>query len=127
MPSWVPSKPNLPTEKHWTDVPAAGSVAVMKIVAPSDHEPIIAGLLGDIVATRYKTRGVLGAIVDGRSRDAVGCAKLEEFQVWSKGLTSVGTSLQAKPWAVDVLIPVSLLDNGVDADISIRYRCGLVL
>lgn len=29
------------------------------------------------------------------------------FQVWSKALSSVGTSMEAKPWAVDVPIVVS--------------------
>ncbi|EME44138.1 hypothetical protein DOTSEDRAFT_44413 [Dothistroma septosporum NZE10] len=64
-----------------------------------------AGLLGDIVANRYKTRGVQGAIIDGRIRDVVGCGKLckdGEFVTFTKGVTSVGTGLQLKPWAVDI-------------------------
>lgn len=65
----------------------------------------IVAVLGDIVATRYKARGIVGAIIDGRARDVVSCGELCKdgaFQVWSRGLSSVGTSLQAKPWAVDV-------------------------
>ena len=66
----------------------------------------IVAVLGDIVATRYKIRGIQGVVIDGRARDNVGCSALQPFQVWSKSLTSVGTSLQAKPWAVDV--PITL-------------------
>ena len=66
-------------------------------------------LLGDIVATRLKHRGLLGAVIDGRARDVVSCGELckdGSFQVWSKALSSVGTSMEAKPWAVDVPITV---------------------
>lgn len=66
-------------------------------------------VLGDIVATRYKTRGVVGAVIDGRCRDVVSCGQLCKdgiFQVWSKGLSSVGTSLEAKPWAVDIPVQI---------------------
>ena len=69
----------------------------------------ICALLGDIVATRFKVRGVAGAIVDGRVRDIAGCGELcsdGKFAVWSKRLSTVGTSLEAKPWAVDVPIQV---------------------
>jgi len=50
-----------------------------------------------------------GCFIDGRVRDVVGIAALSKdasFQCWSKGLSSVGTSLQAKPWAMDVPIKV---------------------
>lgn len=106
--SLVPKQSNLPSDKHWTDVAPPGSIVVLQMYQPAGHEPIIAGLLGDIVATRYKQRGVSGAVIDGRSRDVVGCGKLCEdgkFVVFTKDLTSVGTSIQAKPWAVDVSPP----------------------
>ena len=100
----VPPESNLPKGKHWTDCPPPGSVVVLQ--QPPEQT---AALLGDIVATRLKTRGVLGAVIDGRSRDIVSCAELcqdGEFQVWTKALSSVGTSLEAKPWAVDVPIKI---------------------
>ncbi|OAL39846.1 hypothetical protein AYO20_00758 [Fonsecaea nubica] len=100
----VPAESNLPHDKHFTDVAPAGSVVLMQ--QPS-HQ--IAALLGDIVATRYKLRGVKGCIIDGRARDRVGCGELckdGSFQCWSKALTSPGTSLEAKPWAVDVPIKI---------------------
>ncbi|KAI5366502.1 putative ribonuclease E inhibitor RraA/RraA-like protein [Septoria linicola] len=109
--------PNVPTETnisgvHWTDVAPAGNVVLMQ-QPPSQ----IVGVLGDIVATRYKVRGLQGVVIDGRARDNAGCGALcssaesegGTFQVWSKALTSVGTSLQAKPWAVDVPIKIGLV------------------
>ncbi len=102
----VPAESNLPDDKHFTDVAPAGSVVLMQ---QPPHQ--IAALLGDIVATRYKVRGIKGCFADGRTRDIVGCAELckdGDFQCWAKAVTSPGTSLQAKPWAVDV--PVTIGD-----------------
>ncbi|EXJ53305.1 uncharacterized protein A1O5_13459, partial [Cladophialophora psammophila CBS 110553] len=100
----VPSESNLPGDKHFSDVAPTGSVVLMQ--QPS-HQ--IAALLGDIVATRYKVRGIRGCFIDGRARDIVGCGELckdGNFQCWAKALTSPGTSLQGKPWAVDVPIKI---------------------
>lgn len=69
----------------------------------------ISALLGDIVATRLKARGVVGSIVDGRTRDVVGCNELCEdggFAVWTRGFAAAGTGLEAKPWAVEVPLRV---------------------
>lgn len=85
-------------------MPPAGTIALLQ--QPSGQ---IVALLGDIIATRFKVRGLAGAIVDGRMRDTAGCGSLCEdgtFAVWSNGLSTVGTSLEAKPWAVDVPIRV---------------------
>lgn len=100
----VPAESNLPADKHWTDVPPPGSIALLQ--QPSGQ---IVALLGDIIATRFKVRGLAGAIVDGRMRDVAGCGSLcadGTFGVWSKGLSTVGTSLEAKPWAVDVPVKI---------------------
>lgn len=100
----VPKESNLPKDKHFSDAAAPGTVVIMQ--QPSDQ---IAALLGDIVATRYKVRGVQGVIVDGRSRDVVGCGELckdGKFQAWTKTLTSAGTSTEGKPWAVDVPLQI---------------------
>jgi regulator of RNase E activity RraA len=100
----VPPESNHPVDKHFSDVAPAGSVVLMQ--QPAHH---IAALLGDIVATRYKVRGIKGCFVDGRARDIVGCGELckdGSFQCWTKALTSPGTSLQGKPWAVDVPIKI---------------------
>lgn len=79
----------------------------MAILQQPDNQ--IVALLGDIIATRLQARGVLGAVINGRSRDVVSCAELRGntgFQIWSKALSSVGTSLEAKPWAVDVPLQI---------------------
>jgi regulator of RNase E activity RraA len=85
-------------------VPAPGSIVLLQ--QPSGQ---MVALLGDIIATRFKVRGIAGAIVDGRMRDVAGCGKLctdGNFSVWSKSLSTVGTSLEAKPWAVDIPVQV---------------------
>ena len=102
----VPLESNLPDlkDKHFSDIAPKGSVVLMQ---QPPHQ--VAALLGDIIATRYKVRGIKGCFIDGRSRDIVGCnevCKDGTFHCWAKGLTSPGTSLEAKPWAVDVPIKI---------------------
>ncbi|KAK3056788.1 hypothetical protein LTR09_002581 [Extremus antarcticus] len=96
----VPSESNLPADKHFSDIAPQGSIVILQ--QPPHH---IAALLGDIVATRYKTRGIRAVVSDGRARDVVGIGELckdDTFGCWAKAISSVGTSLEAKPWAVDV-------------------------
>lgn len=69
----------------------------------------ICALLGDLVASRLKHRGVAAAVIDGRVRDIASCGEIcdtSDFQVWSCGVSTVGTGLQAKPWAIDVPLKV---------------------
>ena len=104
----VPNESNLPKDKHFTDVADQGTVVLLQ--QPENH---IAALLGDIVATRYKFRGIRGVFVDGRTRDVVGCGGLcrdGTFQAWTKAYSSVGTSLEGKPWAVDVPLKIGKVD-----------------
>ena len=68
------------------------------------HDQICA-VLGDILGTRLKVRGVKGVLVDGRIRDLVAIRDLCKdgtYTAWSKGVSTVTTSLEAKVWAVDV-------------------------
>lgn len=100
----VPKESNLPSDKHWSDVAPAGSV-----VFAQQGEDAVGALVGDIVATRLKVRGVLGVFADGHTRDIVGIAEVCEgasFQAWSKSLISAGTSTSDKPWAVDVPLKI---------------------
>ena len=100
----VPDESNLPTDRHFSDAAAPGTVVIMQ--QPSNQ---IAALLGDIVATRYKVRGIRGVVTDGRSRDNAGCGELckdGNFQCWTKSLTTSGTSTEAKPWAVDIPLQI---------------------
>ena len=46
-------------------------------------------------------------------RDVAGCAELcagGAFAVWSKGVSTIGTTPEAKPWAVDVPVRVGGVD-----------------
>ena len=73
----------------------------------------VVALLGDIVATRYKIRSIQGVVIDGRTRDVAPVGELckdGKFQSWARGLTSVGTSLEAKPWAVDVPVRIGKVE-----------------
>jgi regulator of RNase E activity RraA len=100
----IPAETNVSKDKHWTDMPAPGSIVLLQ--QPSGQ---IVALLGDIIATRFKVRGMVGVIVDGRMRDVAGCGELcadGKFSVWSKSLSTVGTSLEAKTWAVDIPVQV---------------------
>lgn len=100
----IPPESNLPKDKHWTDVPAPGSIVLLQ--QPSGH---ISAVLGDIIATRFKIRGVAGAVIDGRMRDVAGCGELcadGKFAIWSKGVSTVGTTPEAKPWAVNIPVRV---------------------
>ncbi|SMR53206.1 unnamed protein product [Zymoseptoria tritici ST99CH_1E4] len=79
--SSIPKASNLPKDKHWTDVAPPGSVILMQQPA---HQ--IVAVLGDIVATRYKQRGILAAVVDGRVRDNASCGDLcAEGKVFKSG------------------------------------------
>jgi regulator of RNase E activity RraA len=87
----------------------------------------ISALLGDIVATRLAVRGVAGVIVDGRIRDLPGCGELcsdGAFAVWSKGTSTVGTSLEAKPWSVDVPVQVGGNESGSGVGGTVVVRPG---
>jgi len=51
--------------------------------------------------TRLRDRGLLGIVVDGRTRDIASCSEFcetGEYQMWTRGLSAVGTSLEAKAW-----------------------------
>lgn len=96
----VPPESNLPTDRHFTDVAVPGSVVLMQ--QPSHHST---ALLGDIIATRYKLRGVRGVVIDGRARDVVSCGQICEdrgFQIWARGTTCSAISLEGKLHGVDV-------------------------
>jgi regulator of RNase E activity RraA len=96
----VPPASNVPQDRHFTDVAPTGSVVLMQ--QPPHHST---ALLGDIIATRYKLRGVRGVLINGRARDVVSCAQIcddRSFQIWSKGVTCAAISLEGKLYGVDV-------------------------
>jgi regulator of RNase E activity RraA len=72
-----------------------------------EHQIVAA--VGDIIATRLKDRGLRGIVVDGRTRDIESCSEIcatGEFQMWTRGLSAVGTSMEAKAWAIDVPLQI---------------------
>ncbi len=100
----VPSESNLPTGKHVSDCLSPGTIAVMQ-------QPVgqIVAAVGDIIATRLRDRGLHGIVVDGRTRDIESCSeicKTGDYQIWTRGLSAVGTSLEAKAWAIDVPLQI---------------------
>ncbi|KAL1297344.1 hypothetical protein AAFC00_004889 [Neodothiora populina] len=125
------TKSNISPETHWTDLPTPHSICVIQ--QPPNQS---CAVVGDILATRLKLRGVRGVVVDGRVRDlrALGrwsCGSSttqrggdgegeeggkrdedEGFVVWSKGTSTVGSGLQAKAFAVGVRLRIGVV--GVD-------------
>ena len=61
------------------------------------------------MVTRLQQRGILGAVADGRIRD-LNSSKIicqdTGFQVWHKGVSAAGPSLEARSWAVDVPLKI---------------------
>ncbi|KAF2720141.1 RraA-like protein [Polychaeton citri CBS 116435] len=102
--AFVPAESNMPKGKHWSDLPSPGTIALLQ-----QPQGQICAVLGDIMATRLKIRGVKGVVADGRVRDIVSISDICDqgnFTCWSKGFSTVGTGLQAKPWAYDVPIRI---------------------
>ncbi|RMX81435.1 hypothetical protein D0869_06814 [Hortaea werneckii] len=128
-PNLIPQESNIPQDKHWTDLPTPGTIVLLQ-----QPQGQICAVCGDILATRLKVRGVKGIVADGRVRDLVSLSELcqtssssssssttapgsssdgrrggEEFTVWSRGTSTVGTGLAAQAWCVDV--PLSVPNN----------------
>jgi len=104
--STIPPESNIPKDKHWTDMPTPGTFAFLQQPAGQ-----VCAVCGDILATRLKVRRVKGVIADGRVRDVPAMRQLVqegngEFTVWSRGYSTVGAGLEAKPWAADIPLRV---------------------
>lgn len=95
-----PSESNIPKDKHWTECSAPGSVVLIQ-----QPQGQTCALIGDIIATRLKLRGILGVVAVGRTRDVASCAAMckdGDFQMWSQGFSAAAPSLETKPWMMDV-------------------------
>lgn len=115
----TPSTPtNIPSTKHWSDMPAPHSIVVLQQPAGQ-----ICAVLGDIMASRLLVRGVAGVVAEGRVRDVHPIAGMMAaaaasatagqgtgFTVWSRGTSTVGTGMEAKPWLADVAVVVAGLE-----------------
>ncbi|KAJ0418325.1 ribonuclease E inhibitor RraA/Dimethylmenaquinone methyltransferase [Aspergillus carlsbadensis] len=96
-----PLESNIPKGQNWTDCPAPGTIVLAQ--QPEGYTPV--ALLGDIMITRLKSRGVLGAVVDGRIRDVQACSiccQDGDFHLWSRGFSAASPTLEVLPWAVNV-------------------------
>ncbi len=47
-------------------------------------------VLGDVIATKARHRGVAGFVIDGLVRDIVGIRSLADFPVFARGITPIG-------------------------------------
>jgi regulator of RNase E activity RraA len=97
---YIPTESNIPKDKHWTECSAPGTVVLIQ-----QPQGQICALVGDIIATRLKLRGISGLVAAGRIRDVASCAEIcrdGEFHMWSQGFSAAAPSLETKPWLLDV-------------------------
>lgn len=95
---------NIPKGQNWTDIVSPGTVSVIQ--QPKGQA---VALIGDIMVTRLNIRGILGCVVDGRSRDVESCTRICErgpFQLWSLGFSAAGPSQEALPWSINVPLKI---------------------
>ena len=105
-----PKKSNVPGGKHFTEIPAPGTVALLQ-----QPPGLLTAVLGDIMATRCHKCGVRGVAADGRVRDigpighicATQTTQAEDpseipFTVWSKGMSTTGPALQCRACCANV-------------------------
>lgn len=70
--------------------------AALDVARPGDVVVVDAGgsdstaVLGDLVSTKARHRGIAGFVVDGLVRDLPGILALEDFPVFARGVTPVG-------------------------------------
>lgn len=70
--------------------------AALDVAAPGDVVVVDAGgagpaaVLGDLVATKARHRGIAGFVVDGLVRDLPGILALGDFPVFARGVTPIG-------------------------------------
>ena len=113
-----PNESNIPAGKHFTDMPAPGTIALLQ-----QPPGLLCAVLGDIMATRFYTRGVYGVVANGRIRDigpighicATQIVQAEDdskmpFTVWSKGTSTVGPALECRAWCADVPLTIGRME-----------------
>lgn len=81
------------------DVARPGDVLVVDASSSTTN-----AVLGDIICTKARHRGIAGIVVDGLVRDAQGILNLRDFPVFARGVTPIGP-LQRGPGEIN--LPVS--------------------
>lgn len=100
---------NIPTGQNWTDLVAPDTVVLVQ--TPSDN--LTAAILGDIMASRLKIRGLAGVVINGRVRDLATCSEMCEdgsFHMWAKGVSAASPTLEIIPWAVGTTLRFGTLE-----------------
>ena len=67
------------------EIAQAGDIAVVGVSAENSD-----GMFGDLLATSYKAKGILGLIIDSGCRDIQDLTAMK-FPVWSKAISAKGT------------------------------------
>ena len=109
-----PKVSSIPTGKHFTDMPAAGTIVLIQ-----QPPGLFTAVLGDILAARLLKRGVRGVVANGRVRDIGPIGRIcatettqaengseDSFTVWSKGTSTVGPALQCRAWCTDIPLTI---------------------
>lgn len=102
------------------DIARPGDVIVVDASGSS-----LTAVLGDLVATKAKHRGIAGFVVDGLIRDLPAILRLGDFPVFARGITPIGP-LHRGPGEVN--FPISAGGIVVNAgDIIVGDRNGVVV
>ncbi|KAI9814635.1 MAG: hypothetical protein M1827_003191 [Pycnora praestabilis] len=87
---------NIPLSSHYVDLTESDTIVILS--QPPGQE---CAVLGGIMATRMKYLGAKAAVVDGRIRDLYELRR-SGLPVWARSTSTVGTSAEAKPHAINV-------------------------